>query len=427
VIVAGAIPYLFSRFHAKHRVEEHERLQVVERSRRLQSVGALAAGVAHEFNNLLTVVAGNASMLASSGSRSDEEAEDLRAIVEAAEIGAKLTRDLLALSRADDGEARCQLPEALTSALRLMAPTLGPGIAVVLDIEEPLPLVAIGRQQVEQIFINLALNGKQAMNGAGTLSIEVTAVDEAAAITEGLEPGVWVRAAISDDGCGMSAEVQERIFDPFYTSSEVGGGTGLGLSIIFGMVSRVGGTIRVASEVGAGTRFDIFLPAGDLPSPASEPEPEPTLAPAQPRLLLVEDDQMVRRLARRVLDGAGYQVLEAEDGRAALDLLERGDTFDLIVTDVRMPRLSGTQLATEARAAGVRAPFLFISGHLDESMATHIRAELDSRLVSKPFTPAALVDAVRQELAQRRADERAWPAATSAALAEIAAGPRPGR
>jgi signal transduction histidine kinase len=381
--------------------EEQARLEAqLRQAQRLEAIGQLAGGIAHDFNNLLAVIQSYSSFVLDDLGDAHSARADVEEIRKAAARAAELTRQLLVFSRrADVAPAVIDINEAIGDLLRMLERSIGEHVRVETRLGAGLPRVLADRREVEQVVMNLALNARDAMPDGGTLVLETSAVDldeSYTALRPGLSPGRYVVLAVSDSGEGMSEEVAARAFEPFFTTKPPGQGTGLGLSTVYGIVRQRDGHVAIYSVPGVGTTVRVYLPAtGDEQVRPAEPAGE------RPRgrgevVLVVEDEEAVRRAARRVLERAGYVVLEAEDGPSALDAFG-GVHIDLLLTDVVMPGgVSGPQLAEEFAARHAGARVLFMSGYSPEAVRT--RALLDGVVVEKPFTEAELLQKVRQAL-----------------------------
>ena len=379
----------------RHRLEEQ-----LHSSQKLEAVGRLAGGVAHDFNNLLSVVLANAEFALDAVRRGDPLFRDLTEIRAAAERAASLTRQLLAFSRRQILEPEVLTLNHVVSGIEGMLKRLiGEDVEVSLELERELGNVIADPGQIEQVIMNLAVNARDAMPKGGTLKI-LTAnreIDErSAARHEPVRPGSYVMLAVTDSGAGMDAATRERIFEPFFTTKEKGKGTGLGLSMVHGIVNQSGGTISVHSEPGRGSSFHVYLPRVDAPVADGRRRPEPVDATGRETILLVEDEEVVRRVTERILKKAGYTVLSAASGGDALLLCERHTgPIDLMLTDVVMPHMSGRELSE--RVSGLRPGLkvLFMSGYTDDAILQHGVMQSAARFVGKPFSAAELTAKVR--------------------------------
>jgi PAS domain S-box-containing protein len=369
--------------------ERRELEEKLLHAQKLEAVGRLAGGVAHDFNNLLTAIGGYAELLLAGLDEDDPLRSDAQEIARASARAATLTSQLLAFSRRqvlrpevlDGGEVVAELEN-------LFARLLGSDVELTTRAE-PGCLVEADRGQLEQVITNLAVNARDAMPGGGRLSIETRTVER---------EGPYVEIAVSDTGSGMDAKTLEHVFEPFFTTKEKGKGTGLGLATVHGIVKQSGGDVLVWSEPGAGSTFRVLLPlATQAASAATVAPPQPQPTRGAETILLVEDEDMIRRLVRDVLAGNGYTVLDAPAGEPALELLRSHDgSVDLLLTDVVMPGLSGPKLAEIAvdERPGLRV--LFMSGYTSEPEA--VVGAPDTAFLAKPFAPQDLVAKVREVL-----------------------------
>ena len=394
-------------------VTERRRMEEqLRQSQKLEAVGRLAGGVAHDFNNLLTAVLGDAQMLVEGLHESDPLREEAREIQEAARKAAALTRQLLAFGRKEAARPRVlDLGEVVSAMDRMLRRLIGEDVELVTVSDPELGHVRVDPGRIEQVILNLALNARDAMPKGGRLTIETANVqvteDESWRHIE-VTPGPHVMLAVSDTGCGMSPEVRSHLFEPFFTTKQLGKGTGLGLATVYGIVKQCGGDIWVYSEPGKGTVFKIYFPRVD--EAVERPEARAVEYPPSrgtETVLVVEDESMVRSMAVKVLRGAGYDVLEAGDGEEALRLVTgaKGRKIDLLVTDVVMPRLGGPELASRLRARMPDLRVLFVSGYTDQALDLRQLPGERTAFLSKPFSPSALAQKIREVL-----DQRDWAA-----------------
>jgi signal transduction histidine kinase len=368
-----------------------ERLRV---SQKMEAVGRLAGGVAHDFNNLLTIISAHAEFLAQELGPGNVE---LQGIARAAERGAALTKQLLLFSRHKPvAHEQMDLNAAVTDVMRLLTRVLGEGVRLQSQREPELWGVRADPDQIGQILINLAVNARDAMPRGGTVRIATAnqVVQEARVLRGGdLSPGRYVIIAVADSGEGMSEEVLARLFEPFFTTKEFGRGTGLGLATVYGIVRASGGGIDVESRPGAGSTFRIYLPASDG-GPAQNGRA--THAPEAGRgetILVVEDEDPVRTLLRRILVDHGYRVLEARDGADGLRRCqEHGGEIHLLLTDVVMPEMTGPELARHVSAQRPKTRVLFMTGYTERDPAGA------DALLHKPFSSSTLLGHVRRLL-----------------------------
>jgi predicted ATPase/signal transduction histidine kinase/CheY-like chemotaxis protein len=379
---------------------------LLHQSQKMEALGRLAGGVAHDFNNVLSVILGYSEFARARFSSDDPAHEDLDEIGKAAERASSLTRQLLAFSRhrlvepgvVDVCSGAAQRPGQLP-------PVLGSQVKLLLRPSQNLWKTRVDRGHVEQLLMNLAANARDAMARDGTLLIETANVDvDESYAREHLEfpPGEYVMLAVTDTGCGMDPGVRARIFEPFFTTKKPGEGTGLGLATVFGIVRQSGGHVAVDSEVGRGTTFRIYLPRCE--ADADDPEPaEAALvtvsAHGSETILLVEDDEQVRGAARAALQLRGYKVLEASGpGDALLICEQHAGPIELLLSDVVMPRMTGPELAERIVAARPGIRLLFMSGYTETPILRHGLGDYQLDFLQKPFTPRALAECVRRVL-----------------------------
>jgi PAS domain S-box-containing protein len=383
---------------------ERRRLETqLRQSQKMEAIGRLAGGVAHDFNNVLTVILSNSEMLAGQLSPEDPRRQELIEIRDAAQRAATLTRQLLAFSRKQVLKPRVLSLNAVVVTLeKMLRRLIGEDIELVTVLQPDLCPVEADPGQLEQIVMNLAVNARDAMPEGGSLSIETgnAEVDEVFARKHfPMVPGRYVMLVVCDSGAGMDAETQRHIFEPFFTTKPRGRGTGLGLSMVYGIVKQSGGYIWAYSEPGLGTTFKIYFPRvegarGDAEAAVSES----SSPPGRETILLAEDEDSVRRLARRILEEAGYTVLEAREATEALTISEGWDgPIDLLVTDVVMPELNGRELAERLSVLRPGIQILYISGYTDHDVLDGIVGP-GNNFLQKPFTPESLASKAREAL-----------------------------
>ncbi len=384
---------------AKSQLEEELR-----QAQKIESIGRLAGGVAHDFNNLLTAINGYADLML------EDLAEDHRwrgAVTEirrAGERAADLTGQLLAFSRRQLLQPRVlDLNVLVTDSTKMLKRLLGEDIEVITSLDPTLGHVTADAGQLHQIILNLAVNARDAMPRGGQLTIETqNVVLDEEQLHLSLPPGAYVMLAVSDNGSGMDQETLSRIFDPFFTTKESTKGTGLGLSTVYGIVKQSGGTIFVYSEPGRGTTFKIYLPRSDKAvSATTEPRVEVDTLRGSETVLVVEDEEAVRKLIEQALRKYGYRVIEATNGAEALRVCENHDPpIRLMVTDVVMPGMSGRELAARVREQLPDLRVLYMSGYTDDTVIRHGLLDASMFFLQKPFTPSALARKVRETLDQ---------------------------
>ncbi len=389
-------------------VSERKRLeQQVLQAQKMEAIGQLAGGVAHDFNNLLTVINGYSDLLLNHFPSGDPMRQLLVEIYRAGERAGTLTRQLLAFSRKQVLEPKVlDLNAVVTDTQYLLRRLIGEDIILTFVPSPTAGRVKVDPGQLEQVLMNLAVNARDAMPRGGRITIETkgTTLDENSARRHLMPPaGEYAMLAISDTGCGMDDATKARLFEPFFTTKGPDKGTGLGLATVYGIVKQSGGAIEVHSELGRGTTFHIFLPQVREPVSTGKALPGvPNLPPGSEIVLLVEDDDSVRSVARHVLWSSGYTVLEAADGQKALQLLEgHKGPIDLVLSDVVMPHLGGRQLVERLREMRPGLKVLFMSGYTDDAVVRHGVLEADYAFLQKPFTSTVLAQKVRAVLDAR--------------------------
>jgi two-component system cell cycle sensor histidine kinase/response regulator CckA len=379
-------------------VTERRKLEEqLRQSQKLESVGMLAGGVAHDFNNLLTVIAGYAQLTLKRLDNADPLARHLEEITKAADRASSLTRQLLAFSRKQLLQPRVfDLNLVISNLEKMLGRLVGEDMELRTFKSEGLGLVKADPSQIETVIINLAVNARDAMPSGGKITIETSNIYldvEYARYHIAVPPGPYVMLAVTDNGHGMDRETQKFIFEPFFTTKVMGKGTGLGLATVYGIVKQSGGNIAVYSEVGVGTSFKIYLPSVDEEVTGVTPDAVPleNTIGAQ-TILLAEDEEMVRNLARDCLKLRGYTVLEAANGGEALFICQHHDgPIHLLLTDVVMPRMNGRSLAKEVLMLRSETRILYMSGYTDQSIVHLGVLNEGIAFIGKPFTPDALV------------------------------------
>jgi two-component system cell cycle sensor histidine kinase/response regulator CckA len=380
----------------------------IAQGQKMQAIGQLAGGIAHDFNNMLTAIIGFSDFLLMNHRPTDPAFQDIMNIKQNANRAAGLVRQLLAFSRQQTLRPQVlQLGDLLSELSILLGRLLGENIELKLDQASGLWPVKADLHQFEQVIINLAVNSRDAMPGGGKLTIRTANVDERESRELGsrqILPGEYVLIEVRDTGCGMSEEVKQKIFEPFFSTKEVGRGTGLGLSTVFGIVKQSGGYIHVESEEGRGTAMCVYLPRyveapGEVETRTERRVDKPKDLTGRGTVLLVEDEDAVRSFAARALGQRGYQVLEASTGTEALDVFEshQGDV-DLVVSDVVMPEMDGPTLMEKLRRDRPDLKIIFISGYAEDSFRKHLAENEDFMFLQKPFDLKELAAAVKAAL-----------------------------
>jgi PAS domain S-box-containing protein len=384
---------------------ERRRLEAqLLQSQKMDAIGRLAGGVAHDFNNLLTTILGYCGVLLDQLSAEDPLRPDVEEIQNAGERAASLTQQLLAFSRKQIFEpSLLDLNAIVSEAGRMLRRLIGENIVLSTELAADLPAVRADRGQIEQVLLNLVVNARDAMPRGGALRIE-TAQVEAFAAPDASPAGAgarnWIRLSVSDDGIGMDVDTRRRVFEPFFTTKERGKGTGLGLATVYGIIKQSGGDIWVESEPGLGSIFHVYLPSAEAPIPAEAvPPPAEAASGGFETILLVEDEDAVRRLAARVLSSRGYEVLAASDAAEAERLWrDHSHRIRLLLTDVIMPGKSGVELARDLTRDSPALKVLFLSGYADSAIAERGPLAPGPELLPKPCEPETLARTVRRVL-----------------------------
>jgi two-component system cell cycle sensor histidine kinase/response regulator CckA len=371
----------------------------VIRSQKIESLGRLAGGVAHDFSNLMTVIIGHVELDLISLPPEEQLREDLEEIHSTAQRAANLAQQLLSFSRRQLVEPRVmELNDIVFGTEKMLRRLIGEDVGLVISAAPDTGRVKVDRGQFEQVLVNLALNARGAMPDGGTLTISTGAVT----IDVGRGRGRHSVLTVADTGTGITDEVKQHLFEPFFTTKAVGRGTGLGLATCYGIVQQAEGQIFVESEPGKGTAFRIYLPCVEEAAVEDEPGRAQPLPFGSETILLAEDEPQVRRLAARVLNDLGYKVIEAPDGERALAVADSGEKFDLLLTDVVMPGMNGNQLAQAVRERRPGQRVLFMSGYTDDAVLRRSLSEHAIEFLQKPFAPSALARKVRDVLDQSR-------------------------
>lgn len=393
------------------RIRAEEALRETEgqlrQSQKLEGVGQLAGGIAHDFNNLLTVIGGYTDLILTGSKLEEPTREKIEEVRKAADRATSLTRQLLAFSRKQVLKPEVLDVNTLIESLgQMLRRLIGEDIELVTFLGPDVGNINADPSQIEQVVINLIVNARDAMPNGGRISVKTANVELDAAYSDmhiAVNPGPYVMLTISDTGCGMNSETRKRIFEPFFTTKEVGRGTGLGLSTIYGIVKQSGGNIWVYSEVGKGTTFKIYLPRVNAED-ADEivlKDDETVLNDRSETILLVEDEEMVRKLATDILRTRGYQVLIASGGDEAIETCKRHtDKIDLMLTDVVMPGMNGRKVAEAVSLLQPEMRILYMSGYTDDAIIHHGVLDSDTNFIEKPFTAQSLVSKVRETLGE---------------------------
>ncbi len=375
-------------------------------SQKMQAVGQLASGIAHDFNNVLTPIIGFADLLLAKMRPTDPAFADVMSIKQNANRAANLVRQLLAFSRRQTLQPKVHsLTEAMSDLDNLLSRVLGEKVELKISHGRDLGLVLVDIHQFEQVIINLAVNARDAMPSGGTLTVRtynVSDEDSRAIKAELMPPAEYVACEVTDTGSGIPAEIVNKIWEPFFSTKDVGKGTGLGLSTVYGIVKQTGGFIFCDSVVGKGTTFRIYLPR-HYPAPVTDTQPAPVASPKRAdytgkgRILVVEDEDAVRAFAVRALTSRGYTVVEADSGESALAVYAKDNKgFELILSDVVMPEMDGPSLLRELRKRGVKTKVIFVSGYPGDEFEKDLEGQTDFAFLPKPFSLKQLVEKVKE-------------------------------
>ncbi len=399
ICMAGAIQDIDDLKRAQESLKEKE-AQLLQQQK-LDAVGSLAGGIAHEFNNLLQAIRGYTIFAQEQLVAGTQPYQDLQCVVTAADRATLLTRQLLDFSRADPADPRrCstdQIAHDLADMLRSLLPE---NIDFRLRAEAPEASIVADPNQIQQALMNLCINARDAMPDGGELLVrtdQISITETTSDLFASLPLGKYLRVSVTDTGSGISHEIQQHVFEPFFTTKEVGKGTGLGLAMAFGVVQQAGGLLQLYSESGEGTTFRIYLPNHeDVPMD----EEKPTLEQSNGEtVLLAEDDALVREVGRRMLQRAGYHVLDASNGEEALELyVANANEINLLILDVVMPRLTGREVFEHVRRLNSNVPICFCTGYDPEAAQSDSLRRKGCQVVEKPFVEAHFLSVVRAVL-----------------------------
>ena len=378
----------------------------LRQAQKMEAIGSLAGGIAHDFNNLLSVILSYSELLSEGLQENDPTRADLDEIKRAGLRAVELTRQLLAFSRRQVLVPKIvDLNEIVGGMQKMLRRLIGEDVELIVVAAPSLQKIMVDPGQIEQVIMNLAVNARDAMPQGGQLTIETAGVDLdeiSAGEHDGAKAGRHVTLTVSDTGSGMDRATRARIFEPFFTTKDVGKGTGLGLSTVFGIIKQSRGSISVTSETGKGTTFTVYFPVAGLvvlgPLPSIPPAAGHPLRGSE-TILLVEDEEAVRALARTILRKYGYTVLEAGSGGDALLLCEQHPgAIDLTLTDVVMPRMNGRQLTERLAKIRPQMKVLYMSGYMDDAVLRHGVVESTAAFIQKPITPEPLARKLREVL-----------------------------
>jgi PAS domain S-box-containing protein len=375
----------------------------LRQSQKLEAIGVLAGGVAHEFNNLLQAICGYTTYAIEGLEPDDRRFQDLEQVLAAADRAATLTKQLLGFGRRQMlKRVDIDFNQLVIDLGKMLRPLIGEHICLDIVPGENIGAIHADPGLFQQVLMNLCVNSRDAMPGGGRLlvkTLDVTLSDAYCEIHTDMRPGRYVLLTVSDTGSGMTTEVMSRIFEPFFTTKEVGKGTGLGLAMVYGIVQQHGGMIQVYSEPGQGTEFKIYLPVVAVATAAEIIPPSRSITGGTETILIAEDEEIVRNLAARILGEAGYRVLLAGDGEHAIKIFEEhADTIDLALLDMVMPRLNGHDVYQRFKLRKPNLKAIFCSGYDPETSQVGFVTEVGMQLLQKPFDPDELLHTVRQVL-----------------------------
>ena len=373
-------------------------------AQKMETVGQLAGGIAHDFNNILTAIVGFGTLVAEQVADNDAASHNVLEILAAANRASALTRQLLAFGRRQVlHPSRVNLNDTVQALAGMLRQLIGENIDLRIVCAAALPPIRADLSQLESALVNLVVNARDAMPRGGRLTIETADVnldDDYCTTHIGARPGRYGRLSVSDTGIGMSQDVQARIFEPFFTTKEAGKGSGLGLATVYGIVKQSGGNIWVYSEEGVGTTFKVYLPvdASDRTTSVNNEAARGEWSKGTETVLLVEDAPMIRRLAREIMERAGYTVIEAADAEQAVASAEQHPFINLLLTDLIMPGPSGVELADRLRIDRPDLHVLYMSGYTDNAIVRNGMLGESAAFLQKPFTPEELLRKLRQVL-----------------------------
>jgi signal transduction histidine kinase len=379
--------------------------QQLRRTQRMEAMGQLTGGIAHDFNNLLGVIVANCDLLLETVTKNEEQVELANEILKSAMRGAELTHRLLAFAREQPLKTQLvNLNSQLPRVLAILRRTLGERISIATRLADHLYETQVDPAQIENALLNLAINARDAMPNGGTLTIETANASldaDYAALHPGVAPGEYAMLSMTDTGTGMSPDVIERAMEPFFTTKEPGKGTGLGLAMVYGFVKQSGGHLGIYSEVGIGTTIRLYLPRDQTAAAnvAAAAQPEPSLPRGGESILLVDDNEPLRRATVRRLAALGYRVTDVADGAAALGRIEAGERYDLLFTDIGLPgQMNGIELAEKARQRLAELKVLFTTGYGNPAGGNGNTPNQQEHLIRKPYRSDELAAKLRTVL-----------------------------
>ncbi|MBT3702145.1 MAG: PAS domain-containing protein [Alphaproteobacteria bacterium] len=402
--------FLGHRGVASNITELREAEELLRKAQKMEAVGQLTGGIAHDFNNLMAVMIGNAEMLVDIVEHDENAKQNVEAIIRSIERGSSLTSRLLAFSRQQSlSPIAVDVTQLIVDLEDMLRRTLGEATDLQVESVANLWHALIDPHQLESALLNLAINARDAMPGGGTLVIEtsnVTFDTDYAKAHEEVQPGEYVVIAVSDTGSGMAPDVLEKVFEPFFTTKDVGKGSGLGLSMVYGLAKQSNGHLTIYSEVGQGTTVRLYLPRGPVLRAANDDAVEDARpAPGSERILVVEDDPGVRAVSVNMLSSHGYEIVEAEDGKEAIALLEGNPKFDLLFTDIVLPGgMNGMDIVDAAQKIQPGIKVLYTTGYAERAVVHNDELDLNAEVVNKPYRRSELLEKVRAILDDEGSD-----------------------
>jgi PAS domain S-box-containing protein len=384
-------------------VTERNRLEAqYQQAQKMEAVGRLAGGVAHDFNNLLTAILVSCELLLADSGADDPRRTDIVEIQKAGMSAAALTRGLLAFSRKQIIEPTLLDLNAVIADMRgILERVIGEDVTIIVGLQPDLVRVRTDRGQMEQVMMNLAVNARDAMPAGGTLTIQTANVQldaHYARLHRGVTPGTYAVLTVTDTGSGMTPEVQAHLFEPFFTTKEPGKGTGLGLATVHGIAVQSGGSVGIYTELGHGTSFKVYLPRAEDAGPVTEAAPPAPRRVGTQTVLVVEDADGLRLLAKRLLERQGYKVLVAADAKEALHVFEQNASIDVLLTDVVMPGASGPELTRQLLELRPTLKVIYMSGYTEDAIVKHGVLQAGIVFLNKPFTADTLVRKIQEVL-----------------------------
>lgn len=395
----GGVPV--GRVWSFHNVTEQRRLETqLRQSQKMEAIGQLAGGIAHDFNNILTVINGYCELMLLNSSLNPQSLDVIREIRDSGKRATHLTEQLLAFSRRSVSKPiTVSLNSIVTASDRFLRRLIGEQIDLQLQLDPKVGSIQVDPHQLDQVLMNLAVNARDAMPEGGKLVLQTSLVLEPADPCLSPNPLGYAQLSVTDTGIGIPEELRSRIFEPFFTTKETGKGSGLGLAVVHGIVQQNGAKISVESVPGVGTTFHILFPIVHSTQPTSPEKTSPIPPRGSETILLVEDEQGVRKIAKLALESQGYQVMEAANGNEALRLMDQiHQSVDMLVTDMVMPGIHGRDLADTLRKDHPHTPILYMSGYHDDERVRTASLESTESFLPKPFTPNELIDRVRTQL-----------------------------